>query len=49
MPDSLDEAGRMLDAFEGFAQREAGDKYREEITAALIKARARLGKLRAGE
>lgn len=49
VPDSLDEAGRMLDAFEAFAQREAGDKYREETTAALIEARARLGRLRGGE
>lgn len=49
VPESLDEAGQMLDAFEAFARREADDKYRDEITGALLDARAGLGKLRAGE
>jgi hypothetical protein len=49
VPESVDEARRMLDAFEAFARREVGEKYREELTAALAQARANLAKPNAGD
>jgi len=44
VPGSVDEARRMLDAFEAFARGEVGDKYREELNAALAQARDNLMK-----
>jgi hypothetical protein len=42
VPESVDEARRMLDAFEVFGRREVAEKYREELIAALAQARANL-------
>jgi hypothetical protein len=39
---SVQEARQMLDAFERFARKEAGDAHREEILAAVAEARRRL-------
>lgn len=43
VPNSIDEASRMLDGFERFALSTAAAAYREEILGALQTARARLG------
>lgn len=40
---SLDEARRMLDAFEAFGMRKVGDEYRDELSRAIRTARERLG------